>query len=795
VAKILAYELDPPTGDWFDNVFLAGALMDEPNRLDDPYTLPNSSGYSDEGYDPYTDNAYEVTQKVRAVFGEERDFIDLADYPYFEGGKYKAANDTLNGAAATSAWARGNAFVFWASHGYEAVGALAEYEGSGTSGMFESAMPFITTADTIVNTTGGMLPLVYISSCYAGQFDKADYTNFEQMLTVPEGGAIALIAGDGDTFRLENISVRSFGNWWLGERFFQLVLDEGMVRPGEALATLKHEYHTYYLTEGPPPTDGIDMDYFYANLYSYNLQGDPEVPVWVGTPDRLELEVLGGAVFNSPAMRFRVTDRATGEPVKDAVVHARGAGLAGLLETVTDDHGLATFSTGPRVMGEELRLAVTKDNWVPDRQVVTVDEGVRDLRLTEADLVGPTEKPYKDELTTFLATVTNTGDFPLSRVTVHFDSGDLNAPDTNGVNGRNQTLTLDMPVGQDYTIEFKHRYTAPGEYDVIARVDPEDLFQEANEMDNEAIHHLRLYPTPTLPESIGPFNLTVGEVIGTPIDLESFISFEQPYKDVSFRFDSVSDGLVPWIDADNHLYVMARYVPDHDPYVSVLMNVDGVWAGGMKVMFDVRYVNTAPVVAAIPDMEVSLGDTLTIQINATDLEGERLYLSTSLEDASIVEGRLTWTPGSEDVGVHYTSVTAMDMLGMSTRVWFIVTVTVQNSVPTIQAVEEEISVEKDEKAHIAVNALDPDGDIVHYHLATSDEGFSIDEDTGLLTFDSSGLEPGRYTATVIASDGEASDQQAVEVTVEGTASVPVLWLMMAGLLLLAVAVVVLTYRR
>ncbi|NIP36716.1 MAG: hypothetical protein GWN18_17255, partial [Thermoplasmata archaeon] len=74
---------------------------------------------------------------------------------------------------------------------------------------------FIVWEDTIVNSTGGMLPLVYISSCYSGQFDKADTTNFEQMLTVPEGGAIGLISGDGDTFRLENISYRSFGNWWL----------------------------------------------------------------------------------------------------------------------------------------------------------------------------------------------------------------------------------------------------------------------------------------------------------------------------------------------------------------------------------------------------------------------------------------------------------------------------------------------------------------------------------------------------------------------------------------------------
>ncbi|NIP35056.1 MAG: hypothetical protein GWN18_04850, partial [Thermoplasmata archaeon] len=87
--------------------------------------------------------------------------IELVDYPFFEGCRYTAANDTLNRAAAAGAWERGNAFVFMASHGYEAFGGLAEYEGTGTSGMFESARPFIVWEDTIVNSTGGMLPLVY----------------------------------------------------------------------------------------------------------------------------------------------------------------------------------------------------------------------------------------------------------------------------------------------------------------------------------------------------------------------------------------------------------------------------------------------------------------------------------------------------------------------------------------------------------------------------------------------------------------------------------------------------------
>jgi hypothetical protein len=796
VAKVLGYELDPPTGDWYDNVFLAGALMDEPNRVDDPYTLPSTSGYSDEGYDPHTDNAFEITQKVRAVMGEGYDFIELADYPFIEACHYTFETDTLNRAASVGAWERGNAFVFMASHGYEAFGGLAEYEGTGTSGMFESARPFIVWEDTIVNSTGGMLPLVYISSCYAGQFDKGDNTNFEQMITVPEGGAIGLIAGDGDTFRLENISSESFGNWWLSERFWQLVMDEGMVRPGGALYTLKHEYHTYYLTEGPPAGDMINMDYFYSNLYAYNLQGDPEVPVWVGQPSRLDLQVEGGAVFNSVSMNFRVTDADTGEPVEGATVHARGAGLDGLMATTTDVDGVATFGTGPTVLDEELRLAVTKDNWVPDRQVVIVAEGVRDLRLTDSDLEGPDSEPFKGQTVTFHATVTNTGDFPLSDVKVHFDSGDLLAPENGAVTGRNQTRMLDLTVSEAAVLEFKHRYAAPGDYDVIARVDPDDRYQEVSELDNEAIHHLTLSPLPTLPENVGPIEVFVGQVHPDPLDLTSFVQAEEGApEDITFKIGAMTEGISAWIDAEAALHIRAFAVPESDAYIDVEMTAGGVIADLMTVRLEVRYINVGPTLESIADTSVAAGEELRMLVNATDPDGSTVILSTSLPGATFDGSTLVWTAGEDDAGTHFPTVTATDVMGESVQVRFSLVVTVDNSLLTLQVAEDEVTVTEGEVVHLPVVGIDADGDTLTYHLASPDEGFTIDRGTGMVTFDADEMEPGTYTAIVVVTDGMGSAERTVEVTVEGSSAVPALWLMLAGVLLLAVVIVVFTYRK
>jgi hypothetical protein len=786
VAKTLSYELYPPAGDWFENAFLAGALMDEPNLLDDPYTLPGQGGYSDEGFDPYTDNAYEVTQKVRAVLGDDYDFIELADYPYFEGCHYTAINDTLHLLSSRTAWRRGNAFAFWASHGYEAFGGLAEYHGTGLSGMFESAGPFITTDETSTPVTGGMLPLVYISSCYAGQFDKADSTNFESMLTIPEGGAIGLIAGDGDTFRLENISYRSFGNWWLSERFWQLVVDEGVVRPGEALYRLKQEYHEYYLTEGPPIEDKINHDYFYANLYSYNLQGDPEVPVWVGSPGRISLELMGGAVIDSPIMALRITDSETGEPLEGARVFARGAGIGSALEAITGPDGMATIDGGPTELGGELRFAATATNWVPARMQVNVTEGWRDLTIPDELVSGPTTAEFLSQILEWNVTVTNAGDFSATSVTVRFESGDDNAPDEEGVNGRYETRVVDLAPGTSQVLAFHHRYTSPGQYSIVVEVDPDDAIDEDNEINNLVLRSLLLRPLPTLPESVGPIVVQAGEVHDWPVDLDFYVELPNGFpRQVDFQLGHVTDGVGAWIDDGNNLFLLAGESARGTATVTVMMLTEGEMADEMTVLLEVVQENRPPAIVPIADQEVEAGDELVLSVNASDPDGDEITLATSLPGATWDGGTLRWTPATDEGGTLFPTVTASDPDGATAQVRFKVTVIGVNSLPRIQGFDDELKVEGDERVHILVTALDPDDDPLTYHLASPDEGFSIERATGLVTFDPEGLASGRYSTIVVVSDGKGSDQRTLEVEVEATSSVPTFVLLVAGLLLLA----------
>jgi len=225
------------------------------------------------------------------------------------------------------------------------------------------------------------------------------------------------------------------------------------------------------------------------------------------------------------------------------------------------------------------------------------------------------------------------------------------------------------------------------------------------------------------------------------------------------------------------------------------LNASGVWAGQMSILFDVGYLNSAPILAPLPDVTVAVGETLRTDINTKDPDGHMVMLSTSLPGATFEGSTLVWTATMDDAGVTYPDVTATDVMGAATEVRFRLTVSVGNSVPTISVDDDEVEAEEGEVVYVPVFGSDPDGDVLSYHLASPDKGFSIDRATGLLTFDANGREPGVYRATVVVTDGMVSAERVVEVTVEGPGSAPVLWLLLGGVLLLAVAAVLLPYRK
>ena len=798
VKKDLDYELAPPGGDWFTNAFVAGALMDEPNYLADPYALPTDNFWAGTGFNPFGDNAWEVAQKVKEILEGRWEVLELADYPQFAGGGYTPRVDNLSHYNAEKAWDRGNSMVFWAAHGYESEGALADYAGDGWQNIFEVAEKFITYLDMTDPVTGGQLPLVYASACYVGQFDKDDTKSFEGAITSPQGGAIGIIAGDGDTFRMENITAEGFGNWWLSQRFFELVVRGGIDRPGQALGELKRQYHEYYMTQGPSAADTTDMDYFYSNLYAYNLLGDPEVPVWLGTPGHLALEVVRGAVANSSGVLVRVTDAGTGAPVAGATVHARGAGTSGLVEATTGADGIAVIAPGPSELGGMLRLAATGRGWVAARSQLQVGLGLRDLAIAASDIAGPRYLERLGDILTYNATVHNEGDFSASSITVSFDSGDTGATGTGGSDARYSTRLVDIAPGGSATVAFSHRYITAAQYIVRVVVDPNDDYAEADEGDNAASVQLIYRPLPSMPEQIGPFHLVAGLIHDEPIDLDAYVALPNGFpRDVSFELGDVTAGVGAHIDTEHSLQLRPGAGVLGSATVTVRLLVDGKRADEMRVLLEVAATNLPPWVSLPPRVVVWVDDVLDQFVNASDPEGQPLTLTTDLGGATLNGRALRWRPTDADIGSHPVTVTVTDPEGASATAYMEVVVKAPNGAPEFIGAGQQVSakVEKGGTIDLPVAAQDPDRDIVSYYLLDPDLGFTVDHRTGLVTFDSSGLGSGTYWAIVVASDGTASSERSVSVEVKGLRGAPAVALLAAGMILLVAAGAMVLFKK
>ncbi len=75
-------------------------------------------------------------------------------------------------------------------------------------------------------------------------------------------------------------------------------------------------------------------------------------------------------------------------------------------------------------------------------------------------------------------------------------------------------------------------------------------------------------------------------------------------------------------------------------------------------------VNNKPDVNPVNDETVSVGDPLSVQITASDLDGDNLTYSVEGPDGMTISqnGLISWTPGSDDVGNHTVTVTVSDGL-------------------------------------------------------------------------------------------------------------------------------------
>ena len=231
-------------------------------------------------------------------------------------------------------------------------------------------------------------------------------------------------------------------------------------------------------------------------------------------------------------------------------------------------------------------------------------------------------------------------------------------------------------------------------------------------------------------------------------------------------------GLPPGASFDGESFAWTPAFGDAGNHAVRFAASDGSLADEETVLLTVGDVNHPPTVEPIPDQTVAEGATLTLQVLATDADGQTLsYASPNLPPGATLHaatGVLTWTPGYAAAGAYPNVQVAVSDGEDATVATFAITVTNVDRAPALGALAR-LNLDETATGTRNVAATDPDGDIVTLTAlglpawATfTDHG----DGTGRVVASPPGYAEGTYPVTLRATSGALADEETFDIVVK-----------------------------
>ena len=196
-------------------------------------------------------------------------------------------------------------------------------------------------------------------------------------------------------------------------------------------------------------------------------------------------------------------------------------------------------------------------------------------------------------------------------------------------------------------------------------------------------------------------------------------------------------------------------------YTVTVSASDGSLSDSVSFPWSVSNTNRAPEVSFVGNQQDAEGDSVFLQIEGSDPDGQSLSwsaqgLPTALQ-INRQTGQITGTLGFSTAGSHPVTVTASDG-SLTDSVTFSWSISNTNRAPSLAGINNQNSAEGD-AVSVQASGSDPDaGDSLTYSASGLPPGIGIHQQSGLISgtlgFDASG----NRTVTVTVSDGEASAQ-------------------------------------
>ncbi len=793
VNKLLAYETSPPPGDWFTSALLVSGLMDVPNHLDNPYT-PDLDG----GYELFSDNSYESHSKLQDIIPDRFERTWIYDYPRLDGGQWNRSIDIMDHESVVSAFDMGHSMVAMNGHGYIDGSGLAHYNGSGYSNYWWDWQGAYDYADADNASNGGRLPWVYVAACYVGDITVRDDRTLERLVMNPDGGAIGMVAGNGENYKGESIANASYGNWFLERHFWTYYLKDG---PGKAMLETKRDYLALISSDDIPHKPLYDA-YYVADYLSPNLLGDPLTRVWTDVPDTLRVSSFRDDEVSGEAVLVTVVD-GSDAPLRDAGVYIGWDGNWTFGRT--DDAG--TVRLWVPIDAGEVEVVVSARDHLPasakvDRPVNEPDLEVTGVSWRSED--GTEGQPVLNgEEVTLLAHIGVIGRYDFDQARVRFSV----APE----NGDFERLVPDVFAavwtGERPVAETAWTPPWPGKWQVRAEVNPSLELPDRTISNNIGESTIAVQGQPrwvTLPSAV---SLWCGDAPAAEYDLLVHVSDpDTPPEGLTVTAEAagpVPEGVTFHIE-DGHLVVCS-----HETRATFQLDLevsDGTYTDSTLLVVEVGRTPPRLRLEGETFHTAQQGDTVTGSLTMVNLgpgepeEGLTVVdLSGNLLFEVTPEGDFTFQanlPGTYQVrvGIHRAD-------GTTESSW-------EGTILSFQVLPDpgwppqaygwpDLEVAEGDKARVHLQVLDLEGGKVTYELVDRDGlDASIDPDTGMLTIRPGDGDSGKHELTISLSDGTSSEDYVLQVFVTEPSSPGTAFWIVVGLAiaLVAIAAIYLTFR-
>ena len=209
--------------------------------------------------------------------------------------------------------------------------------------------------------SGYMTPFTTILTCGTGSYGEDNTCISEAMLRYgsvsnPKGAVAAVGTATWNTHTLFN-NIVAMG-------MYDGIFSQQLPTTGLALASGKLSLlHTY------PSNSG--SSWVGAFTQWNNLMGDPAVLLWTDTPQELNVSHPTSITIGSNIVDINVKDQ-NNEPIKNAWVTLLKGSDEIFLTTLSDDNGNVIFSWDGGISSGDIKLTVTKRNFIPYQEDITI---------------------------------------------------------------------------------------------------------------------------------------------------------------------------------------------------------------------------------------------------------------------------------------------------------------------------------------------------------------------------------------------------------------------------------------